>query len=572
MRAEFLFRVRLLTWCVIIFALVLAGRLYSIQIIHGAEFSNRADRQYASPVGGLYDRGSIFLRDKEGKLVSGATLRSGFLIALNPSSLSDPEDAYQKLSSVLAIDEEVFSLRAGKKDDPYEEIATRVTAEEAEKIRGFGIEGVNIYRDRWRFYPGEGLAAQTIGFVGYSSRESALSGRYGLERYYDDVLSRKGGNAYVNFFAEVFSSAHAIVFDNERMGEGDIITSLEPLVQLFLEKTVSRINMEWSSKLTGGIIVDPHTGETAALALSPAFDLNAFPEVEDSSLFQNQIVEGIYEMGSIMKPLTMAAGIDSGAVSATTTYYDAGSVSFDGYTVSNFDEKGRGMVSMQEVLNQSLNTGAAFVMNKMGARVFRDYILSFGLGEETGIDLPNESAGLISNLNSPRMIEYATASFGQGIAVTPIATVRALTALANNGVLVTPHIASEIQYTSGITKKISFPDEGPVLKPETAEEITRMLVKVVDEALLGGTVKLQRYSIAAKTGTAQIAKEGERGYYDDRSLHSFFGYFPAYDPKFLIFLYTLEPKGVRYASQTLAHPFMDLVSFLINYYEIPPDR
>ena len=569
MRAQYLLRLKLLTWCVILFALVLAGRLYSIQITHGAEFESRADRQYARPAHGLYDRGSIYLRDKDGTVVSAATLRSGFTVALDPRLLLDPNDTYEKLKAFLDIDEETFLLRAGKKDDPYEEIATEVIEEKAKAIEALEIPGVNIYRERWRFYPGGELSAQTIGFVGFQG--DTLSGRYGLERYYNDVLSRDGENAYVNFFAEVFSSANKIIFDNAK-GKGDVVTSLEPSVQLFLEKTLNDVHEQWNSRLSGGIIIDPRTGEVFALSLSPSFDLNNFQNEEDVSLYQNQIVESIYEMGSIIKPLTMAAGIDSGKVTATTTYYDAGSITLDGYTISNFDKKGRGRVSMQEVLNQSLNTGAAFVATETGTKLFRDYMLSYGLGEETGIDLPNESAGLVGNLNSPRTVEYATASFGQGIAMTPIATVRALSVLANNGVLVTPHVGSEIRYPSGITKKISFPDEGPVLKKETVEEITRMLVKVVDEALLGGTVKLEHYSIAAKTGTAQIAKKDERGYYDDRFLHSFFGYFPAYDPEFFIFLYTVEPKEVRYASQTLTHPFMDIVSFLINYYEIGPDR
>jgi len=266
----------------------------------------------------------------------------------------------------------------------------------------------------------------------------------------------------------------------------------------------------------------------------------------------------------------MAAGIDSGAITATTTYYDAGSIELDGSTISNFDGKGRGRVSMQEVLNQSLNTGASFVASKIGNRVFANYMINYGIGEETGIDLPNESAGIVKNLYEPRDLEYATASFGQGIATTPIATIRGLSVLANGGVLVTPRIAKKIKYTSGLSKKVSSNDGQRILKQESAEEITRMLVSVVDNALLEGTVKLPNYSIAAKTGTAQIASVG--GYYDDRFLHSFFGYFPAYDAQYLIFLYTLEPKEVKYASQTLTHPFMDIVKFLINYYEIPPDR
>ena len=227
---------------------------------------------------------------------------------------------------------------------------------------------------------------------------------------------------------------------------------------------------------------------------------------------------------------------------------------------------------MQEILSQSLNTGVAFITKKMGNDVFADYMRHFGLGEETGIDLPNERAGLITNLDSPRDLEYATASFGQGIAMTPIATVRALSALANGGTLVTPHLATQINYRTGLSKKVSFNDGERVIKEETSEEITKMLVKFVDEELLSGRVKFDNYSVAAKTGTAQIAKIDERGYYDDRFLHSLFGYFPAYDPEFLVFIITIEPKGVRFSSNSLTYPFIDTRQFLANYYEVSPDR
>ena len=227
---------------------------------------------------------------------------------------------------------------------------------------------------------------------------------------------------------------------------------------------------------------------------------------------------------------------------------------------------------MQTVLNQSLNTGVSFIVKTMGKDRFREYFKALKFGNETGVDLPNETYGLINNLNSPRDVEYATASFGQGIALTPIATVRALSALGNGGKLITPHIAKRIEYQDGTYKDITYPEGDQVWSEETSEEISRMLTTVVDEALGGGKVKLEHYSIAAKTGTAQIADNENGGYYEDRFLHSFFGYFPAYEPEYLIFLYTVEPKGVQYASETLTSPFMELTKFLINYYNVPPDR
>jgi cell division protein FtsI/penicillin-binding protein 2 len=202
---------------------------------------------------------------------------------------------------------------------------------------------------------------------------------------------------------------------------------------------------------------------------------------------------------------------------------------------------------------------------------FRSSFQKYGFGEITGIDLPNEEDGLVTNLNSNRDIEFANMSFGQGIAVSPMAMTKAMTALANNGKTSVPHIVTSISYESGLTKNIDYSDQGvQVISPETSAKVSQMLVNVFDEYNNGRTM-IPNYSVAAKTGTAQIpAPDG--GYYEGRNLHSFVGYFPAYDPQFLIFLYTVYPKEIRFASETLLMPFRETVQYLINYYNVPPDR
>ena len=568
MRAKAITRIRVLTGVVLLVALILIVRLYHIQIMNGHEYRERGEAQYVHTVRDLYNRGSVYFTTKEGEAVSAATVQSGFLLAIDPTRIDNAEYAYNAINNIVPIDKGRFTERAARTNRTYQEIAGRILRSEAEQIEALELPGVRLYRNQWRYYPGDALGARTVGFVGYQGDE--LSGRYGIERYYNDVLVRSDERLSVNFFAEIFSNIGEFVFDTTDAREGDVITTLEPTVMRTLERELFETNEEWNSAVTGGIVMDPKTGEIFALSAVPSFNLNdrSGAVIED---FQNPLVENVYELGSIIKALTVAAGLDSKVITAASTYYDAGSLELDTLTISNFDGKGRGLVNMQEVLNQSLNTGVAHIVSTMGKDLFREYFLNLKIGSESGIDLPNEASGLIDNLYSPRDIEYATASFGQGIAMTPIAATRALSALANGGVLVTPHIVSRIEYNDGSKKDITYPEGDRVFSEETSEEISRMLTVVVDDALRGGAVSLPQYSVAAKTWTAQIAGSDGR-YAEDRFLHSFFGYFPSYEPRFIIFLYTVEPKDVRYASETLTEPFMDMTRFLINYYNIPPDR
>lgn len=571
MKAEITSRIRLLIFIFLGIAFALIFRLYLVQIVKGEEYAQKATRQYSRPNQSLYDRGYIFFSDKDGNEGFAASLDFGYTVAISPVNLGDAQKIYGAISGLIDINSESFFLKAGKKDDPYEEIAERVPEEKALAIADLKLKGVNIYEERWRSYPSGKTAANVLGFVGFEGDK--LTGRYGLEKYYEDILKRDSQEGEVNFFAEIFSGIKEAVTSKDIKGEGSIITTIEPKVQDFLEKTVASVENDWHSDITGGIVINPKNGEVYAMSMNPTFDPNIYNEEKNISIFSNPIVEDVYEMGSIIKALTMAAGLDSGAVTADTTYYDNGFIELDGATVSNYDGKGRGQVNMQEVLNQSLNTGAAFVESQIGNKKFKEYFLKFGLGDKTDIDLPNETTSLIDNLDSPRNLEFATASFGQGVAFTPIMTVRALAALGNGGYLIKPHVTKEIKYKIGLREKFDV-EENPkrAIKETASDEITRMLVRVVDEALLGGDVALPNYSIAAKTGTAQIANPNGGGYYENRYLHSFFGYFPAYDPQFLVFFYTVDPKGVRYASQTLTYPFIDMAKFLISYYEVAPDR
>lgn len=564
-------RIRLLSIFVAVLGTLLLVRLYYLQIAQNDYYSEKAERQYVHTKSDLYSRGSILFTTRDGEALSAAAVQAGYLLAANPSHITDASAFCEKLRNYLTIERDLCVERASLSNRTYVELADKLTNEQSAEIEAMNIDGALLYRNQWRYYPGGPVAARSIGFVGYADNGTELRGKFGLERQYDNVLFRKREVLSVNFFAELFSNVGDLVYKKDEPRSGNVTTTLEPAVSRLLDTVLQKTNDQYKSKMTGAIVMDPNTGAIYAMNAVPTFDLN---KREDATIeeFRNPLVEDVYEMGSIIKPLTVAAGLDSGAITRNSSYYDAGFITLNDYTIKNFDGKGRGTVPVQEILNQSLNTGVSWIGTQMGREKFRNYFLNYGLGEKTGIDLPGEATGLVNNLNAPRDVEYATASFGQGIALTPVETIRALATLANGGKLVTPHLAEKIEYDDGTVEQIAYPEPKQVLKPETSEEISRMLCIVVDDALRGGTVALPNHSIGAKTGTAQMADSQGGGYYEDRYLHSFFGYFPAYEPRFIVFMYTVEPQGVQYASETLTDPFMEIARFLINYYSIPPDR
>ncbi len=564
-------RIRIISACIFFIGFLLIVRLYQIQIHQASAYQEKAERQYVHTAKDVYNRGSVYFTTKDGEKVSAASITSGYLLAVNPTLIENPDEVYEKLTPFTTLSREEFTKKATLPNRTYVEIEPKLDEETYKKVSELDVKGVMLYRNQWRYYPGDAVSARTIGFVGFGSDDGQLRGKYGLERYYDETLYRDNTILSVNFFAEIFSNLGSLVFEDETKKSGSIVTTIEPTVARMLDRILQETQEQYQSKLTGGIIMDPTTGAIYAMNAIPTFDLNARGTTSIEQ-FENPLVEDVYEMGSIIKALTVAAGLDSKVITPQSTYYDAGFLDLNTYTIKNFDGKGRGTVDMQQVLNQSLNTGVSHIVKLMGKDKFRSYFEGLKLGSETGIDLPSEAQGLMQNLKSPRDVEYATASFGQGIAMTPVATARALATLGNGGHLVTPHIVKEIEYDDGTKKEVTYPNGAQVFSPETSETVSRMLTTVVDDALRGGKVALPHHSIAAKTGTAQMANPNGGGYYEDRYLHSFFGYFPAYDPQFIVFLYTVDPRGVQYASETLTEPFMDISKFLINYYSIPPDR
>ncbi len=562
-----LLRLRIVAFLVIFIAGFFIVRLFYLQVVRGAEYLDTADRQYLKSATTFYNRGSIFFSNKDGTLVPAATLKQQFLLTINPELISNPDLVYNELSKVVTIDYAKFVEQANA-DSSYREVLKGLDQATAEKISDLNLRGVSLYKEKIREYPAGNTASHVIGFIGYQGDEYA--GRYGLELAYDDVLSHEESGSFSTFLAEIFLGLSGSFLDAPERPSGDLILTIEPRVQNMLEESLIETLSKWNADGAGAIVMNPKTGKIIAMSALPNF--NPTGPIADVRVLPNPLTENVYEMGSVVKPLTVASGLDSGVIKTDSIYNDLGTMTLNGRTFSNYDGRARGTVPVQEILNQSLNTGVAHIMQLMGVDKFRKYMLSFGIGEKTGIDLPNEVAGLVSNLQSDRQIEHATASFGQGIALTPIGITRAFSALANGGFLVKPYVVSEIKYTSGLSDKTETQILDRAISKKASEDITKMLIKTVDTALANGQYSMDRYTIAAKTGTAQISDPVNGGYYPDRYLHSFFGYYPAYNPEFIVFIYLIEPKNVRYASETLSEPFFNLAEFLLNYYEVAPDR
>ncbi|HQU07949.1 MAG: hypothetical protein B7X04_00810 [Parcubacteria group bacterium 21-54-25] len=566
MRAAFRSRLRILIALLGVLSAILVIRLIFIQLIDGTAYAQKADQQYAANANALYDRGTIYFTRKDGTHIAAATLETGFLVAINPELLTDAQSTYQTLNAITPIDHTTFFTAAAKTNDPYEEVVHHLSQDQGNAIAAMHLPGVLVIRERWRVYPGGTLAAHTIGFTAYDNNNT-LAGQYGLENYYNSTLERSD-NIYGNFFTQIFSNLGEVFVNAKAAREGDIVTTIEPEVEARLMTDLAAVANEYHGTNTGGIIMVPSTGAIVALGSVPTFNPNTFQTATSSAVFTNPLVQHVYEYGSIVKPITMASALTAGVVTPQTTYNDTGCIHVDGRRICNWDYKARGVIPIGQIIVQSLNVGASWLAEQLGQDRFRTYFTKV-FGQKTGIDLPNENGALLRNLYSAQQVDYDNAAFGQGIAMTPVQMIRALGAVANGGVMVTPHLVSEKILTSGAIEKLDWSKKVRVFSTQAAAETTQMMVDLTDTDYKKESIPTM--SVAIKTGTAQLP-DPSGSYYMNRFFHSFVGFFPSHNPRFIILLYTKDPRGAEYASKTLEPTLMDLVHFLINYYQVPPDR
>jgi len=507
--------------------------------------------------------------------------------------LDKPGDPYEPLVSKMA-NEELINLYAFLASDDYSSTSSPALFSPTdlklklgkivykEKPEGkdelvektLNIKGLGFTSQSYRFYPENEVASHIIGYT--ANIDGELHGRYGLEEFFNTELFGE----YGSLKAERGNKANLVIVNDREYIKAengkDFVLTIDRNIQFFacerLKATVERLSAEGGTV----IAIQPKTGEIIAMCSVPDFDPNNYNKVKDIAYYNNPATFYQYEPGSVFKTVTMAIAIDQGKVLPTTTYQDEGQIMIKGWHKpirnSDFSTHGpHGLVDMNAVLDRSLNTGAIFAMNKVGPVVFADYVKRFGFGERTGVELGSESPGNINNLlkNKVKDIDAATASFGQGIAVTPLQMVMSYQVIANKGLMMKPHIVKKIIYPNGREEEVSAKTINRIVSEKTAATVSAMLVNVVEK---GHSQKaaIPGYYIGGKTGTAQIATIG--GYSKDKYVHTFIGIAPIEEPAFVMLTKIDKPHGVQYAEGSAVPLWREIAEFILNYYATPKTR
>ena len=541
-------------WAVVIglifFAVVIIGRLIAFQIVQGREWADRASdtvRVVARP-----ERGTIY--DRHGTVL--AANGADYQISIAPNLVYEPEELATALTSVLQKPRYEI-LSAIESPQPFVMLEGRVSAEVADLVRTLPYEGVQIDPLPRRFYPQGDMLCHILGYVDFDGNGGA-----GLEGFYQRELAGEAASATINI-SPLTSQQSVIAHEGT-----DLVLTIDRTVQYVVERFLERGLREHGATSGTIIVMDPRTGAILAMANSPCYTPYQFYEAEEGLLL-NPAVSRQYEPGSVMKVVTMAAALDSGTVNPQSTYYDAGVLEVGGHKTYNWDRSSPGTTDMTTLLARSLNVGAATLAIWMGPDVFYDYFQRFGFGRPTGIDLMAEATGQMPLPGDAFWTEsfLATNAYGQGLAVTPLQMVTAVAALANQGNLMQPYIVQEIHSSNGVFEHQPSVVSRPI-SPETANQLTAMAVtavaREVDEAQVPG------YTIAGKTGTAQIAENGI--YLPDDVIGSFIGWLPADAPEIVVLVKLDRPQSAPWGSQTAAPLFAELTQELVVLLDIPPDN
>ncbi|MFA6392397.1 MAG: penicillin-binding protein 2 [Patescibacteria group bacterium] len=563
-------RINVLAGVFVFCLVVIVIRLFSLQILQHSFYEAMAAGQHAISQLLLPDRGEILSYDNySDEPHSVATNLDVNLVFAVPKSIENPEETADKLSNYFNLDKEMLVNKLSKENDVYEPIVHNVSDEKWEELKKMEIPGVDAITERSRYYPEKETFSHLTGFIGFSDDQRV--GQYGIEGYFDKELS--GEQGFLN--TEQDAKGTWITVGNtslEEAKDGDsIVLTIDHAVQFFVCDKLAEAVQKHGASEGSAIVMDPSTGAVLAMCNAPIFDANNYNEVEDIETFINSAVSDQYEPGSVFKPLAMAAALDMGKVTPSSTYEDTGEVKIGKYTIRNSDLKANGIQTMTNVLELSLNTGAIYSVQQIGNEAFYQYVQDFGFGEKTGIELDGENPGDISSLSKLGDIYSATASYGQGITVTPIQLISAYAAAVNGGKLMKPYVVEKVIKENGFEVKTEPEFIRQVISAETSRTLRAMLVSVVNKGH-AARAQIKGYFIGGKTGTAQIARTDGAGYDVSRHNDTFVGFTPVDDPKFVVLTKINDPKGVAWAESTAVPLFGEIMKFLVDYYQIPPDE
>lgn len=557
---------------IVILVLMTVGillRLFSLQIFDYGFYSALASDQHEIQAILTADRGDLLVADRAqpGREFPLATDKEYMQVYAVPNQISDPEAVAKELSQYVNKTEEELLPILSKEDDPYEPIEKKVSIERFERIKELELPGIHGIEETYRYYVDDNVGSHILGFLGIQDDKPV--GLYGAEGYFETILAGKEGF----FQTERDVAGRWIVLSDKEVNEAedgaDILLTVDRTLQFMTCEALNNAVSKHGADGGAAIVMDPSTGKILSMCSAPDFNPNFYSEVKSGSVYNNKAIFEAYEPGSIFKPLVMAAAIDLEYVTPDTTFVDTGAEKIDEYTIKNADDKVYNEVNMAGVLENSINTGMIYVARQLGPERFRDYMERFGFGEPTGIELQTEVAGNMSSIYKRSEIYMATASFGQGITVTPLQMAAAYSAIANGGELMKPYIVEEIRHADGRIEERHPTPIRRVLSSRGATLMNGMLTSVVSNGH-AGLAHVPGYYVAGKTGTAQIAGPGG-GYRNDFTNHSFIGYAPADDPQFVIMVRLEKPRSALYSASTAAPLFGEIAKYALNYYEIQPD-
>jgi cell division protein FtsI (penicillin-binding protein 3) len=542
-----------------VWVLLIAGRLYDLQVLRYEHYANKAERQQQRVVTLDPPRGTIY--DAQGRELA-VSIQVDSVYAV-PPEVADPAATAAALARAVPDLDRGKLARQLAGDREFVWVVRKLDPPVAEKVRALKLKGLYFVPESKRYYPMKELAAQVLGYVGTDNH-----GLAGLEQVYDQEITGKPGKRTVLRDARQGTvAAPGLSFSEPEPGH-DLYLTLDATVQHIVERELARAIEERHARRGSAIFLDPATGGVLAMASYPSFDPNDFASYSPES-WRNRAVVDVYEPGSTFKIVTAAAALEAGVVREDERI-DCGMGVITLYKdIRVHDHKPYGMLTFAQVIAHSSNIGVIRVAQRIRDDRFYATLRGFGFGRPTGIDLPGESGGILHNVEKWGLLEKDYIAFGQGISVTPLQLVSATAAVANGGVLLKPHVVAAVSRGEvRLPKYPAPPVVGRPISPATARDLTRYLEGVVIEGT-GKPAAIPGYQVAGKTGTAQIpVRGGYHGY-----LPSFVGFAPADRPALVGLVAIAEPQGNEYYGAQVAAPaFGAITRQVLLYRGVHPQR